>query len=957
MSGDPGAGKPVVRTSFKQSRTIESFYTGGKTAVTADDQLLISTAGEDVVCLELSNGRTKWKLEGGADALTCFAVKPDSSGLLTASRSLLLKAWDLETGKEERSFRGHEAPVLAMDFDATSTLCATGSADSTVKVWDVGRGYATHNFRGHRGLVTCVKFRPDKKAWWLLYTGGEDGQIRVWDLKKKGCLAVLESHVSVVRGLDLTPNGEYLISGGRDRVVNIWNLGTKELVKTLPVSEGVEAVGLVDHSHLPTKLRSSTKQTDIVFYTGGEKGVVRIWNADRGEVLLAQAAEESSNHQIFEVLYVRDSMALVVVTTDQHFLFYSIREGLQRTKQLVGANDEVIDVCFLGGPDSLALCANSEQVRVYDMNTGDCELLYGHSDVVICIDAAKDGALLVSGAKDKTALLWKRDSGKWRRWGTCTGHTEAIGAVSLSKKSGGFVLTGSQDRTVKMWDLKAAESGKGGAVKKLSSIYTVKAHERDINSIAVAPNDRVFASASQDKTAKLWNAADGSLIATFSGHRRGVWSVQFSPVDQVLATSSGDKTVKLWSLADRSCLRTFEGHLNSVLRVSFMSHGTQVISSGSDGLIKVWNMKTSECTTTLDGGEGKVWALAVAKEGEILASGGGDSVLRLWADMTEEESEQKRKEEEERIVKEQDLANFLHRKDYRGAIALAMDLGQPYRLVKLFKEVIDAAGEAGKETVTGAQEVDEVLKHLDPAGLEKMLLYVRDWNTNSRHARTAQTVLNAILKFFPPSEISGLSKAKEILDALIPYTERHYQHLGELITRSYLMDFTLQSMELLVGDMADEDGEGAPLDALWKDRLDRRREEPSARRADEGDALGEEFWEGSDIEIAEGSLDGDVAGEFVEAEAESGSDDEEGDDEEMEEADGAVAEGVWSDSDDDAGANGHLPNGHMANGIAGPDAASSSSDSSESGSSSEEDGSQGEGSESGSSEEGSEDEE
>lgn len=76
--------------------------------------------------------------------------------------------------------------------------------------------------------------------------------------------------------------------------------------------------------------------------------------------------------------------------------------------------------------------------------------------------------------------------------------------------------------------------------------------------MAVSPNDKLLASASQDRTAKLWSlAGEGNLglLGVFRGHRRGVWTVCFSPVDQVLATSSADGTTKLWSLQDFSCLK------------------------------------------------------------------------------------------------------------------------------------------------------------------------------------------------------------------------------------------------------------------------------------------------------------------------------------------------------------------------------------------------------------------
>ena len=87
------------------------------------------------------------------------------------------------------------------------------------------------------------------------------------------------------------------------------------------------------------------------------------------------------------------------------------------------------------------------------------------------------------------------------------------------------------------------------------ALYTHQAHDKDINSIVIAPNDKIFATASQDKTVKVWSVVDGTLIGTCNGHKRGVWSVQFSSVDQCLLTSSGDKTIKIWSLSDFSCLK------------------------------------------------------------------------------------------------------------------------------------------------------------------------------------------------------------------------------------------------------------------------------------------------------------------------------------------------------------------------------------------------------------------
>lgn len=97
------------------------------------------------------------------------------------------------------------------------------------------------------------------------------------------------------------------------------------------------------------------------------------------------------------------------------------------------------------------------------------------------------------------------------------------------------------------------------------------AHQKDINCVCVSPNDKIVASASQDKTVKLWTSDKFELLGMLKGHKRGVWSVRFSPVDQVVVTSSADCTIKLWSVANLSCLKTLEGHESSVLKAEFLS--------------------------------------------------------------------------------------------------------------------------------------------------------------------------------------------------------------------------------------------------------------------------------------------------------------------------------------------------------------------------------------------------
>ncbi|KAJ2366754.1 U3 small nucleolar RNA-associated protein, partial [Coemansia sp. RSA 2611] len=348
---------------------------------------------------------------------------------------------------------------------------------------------------------------------------------------------------------------------------------------------------------------------------------------------------------------------------------------------------------------------------------------------------------------------------------------------------------------------------------------------RDVNAVRVAPGNQVFATASQDKTAKLWDAATGRALGTLQGHRRGVWAVALSPADRVAATASSDRTLKLWSLTDFACLKTLEGHTSSVLNVEFVSGGTQLLSTGSDGLVKLWSVRDGACVLTLDRHESKVWALAVQRPGEALvATGGADSAICLWRDSTQDQLQRLLRDEAQALAQQQQLDNCLLARDFRAAVALALALDQPHRLRAIFEGALaesrqpaaDAAAEISQPTtdaadtaidsappILGSAAIDAAVGALAPDQLERLLKYVRSWNTNGRFARVAQAALHCVLASYPPETILALPAAKDLIAALLPYSERHFSRLDALLTGSFIVDYTLHAMDAVDAGMED----------------------------------------------------------------------------------------------------------------------------------------------------------
>ena len=210
--------------------------------------------------------------------MTALAVSPDGQLLASGTKSLRLRFWSLDDGSNVRSLKAHDTPVVAMAFDGTSTLLATGASDGGVRVWDARQGFVTHNFKGHSAVISCVRFHPDANRW-TLFSGADSGEIRVWDLIGHNCTAVLSSHVSSVRSLDLSPDGYFLLSAGRDQVLSLWNLRKNALEKTVPVFETLEAAYFVPPPRLAVKRKKdaapaadSKSASALVAVTAGDKG-------------------------------------------------------------------------------------------------------------------------------------------------------------------------------------------------------------------------------------------------------------------------------------------------------------------------------------------------------------------------------------------------------------------------------------------------------------------------------------------------------------------------------------------------------------------------------------------------------------------------------------------------------------------------------------------------------------
>lgn len=198
---------------------------------------------------------------------------------------------------------------------------------------------------------------------------------------------------------------------------------------------------------------------------------------------------------------------------------------------------------------------------------------------------------------------------------------------------------------------------------------------------------------------------------------------------------------------------------------------------------------------------------------------------------------------------EQDFSNYVAVGDYRRAIKLALAMSHPGRLLNLFRTVLTSAkpfaspDNKEEEEVEGGMpagvaEIDEVIRTLSALDLVRLLKHVRDWNSNARNAPVAQAVLYAVVRLKSPDELMAVFERvakigakkdddeeededeekdeeekekeakktakrtvaptismRELLDGLVPYSERHMARVDRLVQESYMLDYTISEMD------------------------------------------------------------------------------------------------------------------------------------------------------------------
>ncbi|MBW4492499.1 MAG: AAA-like domain-containing protein [Oscillatoria princeps RMCB-10] len=193
------------------------------------------------------------------------------------------------------------------------------------------------------------------------------------------------------------------------------------------------------------------------------------------------------------------------------------------------------------------------------------------------------------------------------------GHAGAVTSVSFSP-DGKHIATASRDKTARLWDLQG------------KPVAEFKGHESAVWGVSFSPDRKYLATASADGKARLWDLS-GKELAKFS-HQGSVGSVSFSPDSKRIATASADGTAKLWDLSGKQ-IAEFKANQGVVLSVSFSPDGKRIATASDDGKARLWDL-SGKLLKEFKAHKGWVWSVSFSPKGDRIATASTDGSARLW---------------------------------------------------------------------------------------------------------------------------------------------------------------------------------------------------------------------------------------------------------------------------------------------------------------------------------------
>jgi WD40 repeat protein len=579
-------------------------------------------------------------LKGHKGKVWRIVFSPDGKRLLSASAStepdddakcsVELKVWDLIAGNEvfAKNLKVSEIPGVAFGSDGRSIAVEAG--EGRVEIWDSHSGKRLQSIRTLCEAVQSVALSPDGK---MLALGGQNNKglarfhlaghiIEVHDVQAGQVHLTCDGHTGAVHCMAFGPakpglTSSLLATAGEDQTIRLWEVPPIEAAPRNRQAPSITASYTIHGHTQPVRALAFSpdgKRLASVSWDGQQAlGEMKLWDVERGQEVLTLPVPGA------DLAFSWDGNRLAVAGHDS---VVRLLDGAPM-RELLALTECGQQAVFCAKPEMLAVIDDRVRTSLWDsrigrqvrrfksLNEGNDQ---GHALPVRCVACSNDGRFLATGSDDHTVKMWDIETGKVLN--TFLGHADSVFSVTFNQDGSALAAAGAGEKVL-VWDTRTREQ-----------IGAFSGHTDEVRCVAFHRDGQWLASGGEDKMVYLWEGRTGREVRKWGPFTQVVNCVAFNPNGNLLAIATESPIVEVFDVASGRAMCTLKGHSASVRSVSFSPDGKTVATAGWDKLVKTWDLSGKEILS-LEGHTEGVWTVSFDEKGR-LASAGADRSVCIW---------------------------------------------------------------------------------------------------------------------------------------------------------------------------------------------------------------------------------------------------------------------------------------------------------------------------------------
>lgn len=543
-----GAADGIARLIDPISATVEATFTPDDphpppilaVAFSADGSTVLTGSSDRTA--KLWNIATRHMVQtftGHEDAIRAVAISRDGRYVATGSADGTARVWDARSGNLLAKSARYSRDVMSVAISPDSKFVLIGISDGTARLLNAETGEEVHSLDKLTGPVLSVAFSPDGR---FLLTGSADRTARLWDATSYQERRVLKGHTGPVASVAFSLDGTRILTGSRDGRAVLWDTSSDDIVASVVWSA-------------PDKVAVSLSRQGKRAITRTAEGLTRLWDIENGR----EIAHLGDN--VVSYAFAPDGAFLVTGSSDGSIRLWDATTGVLRAS-LASHDGSVTSIAVTRSGTGILTGSADKTARLWDTGTRQMIRAFkGHEAPITSVAFSFDERFVVTGSEDDTARLWDPATNG--------------SAIAIFPKPSTAALHGHPDES----GVEPADTGNIEVPVQMTTAVTA---------VAMSPNGRFLLTGSADGSVGLWNIESGEEVRSFVGHTGSVTSVAFSGDGGLILTSSSDMTARLWDAQTTHEILAFTMHQASISAARFSDDGKRVLTEAADGTVRSW---------------------------------------------------------------------------------------------------------------------------------------------------------------------------------------------------------------------------------------------------------------------------------------------------------------------------------------------------------------------------------